>query len=92
MEGGRAAGIVMRWVPGSAFPSEKAWERGCSEAVEARVMESLFADDTTEVGDKKELEAGVQVVKEVMASFEERNNDDKDFGSEQAGGVRMLGS
>ena len=91
----RSAGIVMRWVPWSAFPATQAWERGCSNAVEVRVVDSLFADDTTEIGDKKELETGVQVVKEVMDRFEERNNEAKeetlDFGSVKAGGVRVLG-
>lgn len=59
-------------------------------------MDSLFAGDTTEIGDKEELEEGVAVVKEVMGRFEERNNDGKeevlDFGTEEAEGVRMLGS
>ena len=92
---GRSAGIVMKWVPGSAFPSARAWERGCSDAVEVRITESLFADDTTEIGEKDELTVGLQVVKEVMGRFEERNNEDKeealDFGSDEAGEVRMLG-
>ena len=74
---------------------QQAWERGCSEAVEVRISELLFADDTTELGDKGELEIGVQVVKDVMGQFEERTNESKeevvDFGMEAAGGVRMLG-
>ena len=89
-ESGKTAGIVVRWVPGSAFPSEKSWEKGCSEAVEIVVEKSLFADDTTAVGDKKELEEGVRVMK-----FEERCHDGKeevlDFGTEEGGKVRMLG-
>ena len=94
-EEGKSAGVIMKWVPGSAFPSAQAWERGCSEAVEVRISELLFADDTTELGDKGELEIGVQVVKDVMGQFEERTNESKeevvDFGMEAAGGVRMLG-
>ena len=95
-EDGRGAGIIMRWVPGSAFPAQKTWEKECSEAVSVVVEKSLFADDTTAVGDKCELEVGIEVTKEVMGRFEERNNDDKeekvDFGSEESGKVRMLGT
>ena len=92
---GRTAGIVMRWVPGSAFPAANAWERGCSDAVEVCVEKSLFADDTTAVGDKEELEVGIEVTKEAMGRYEERNNDGKeevlDFGTEEGNKVRMLG-
>ena len=61
---GGSAGIMMRWVPGSAFPATSAWERGCLDAVTVCVEKSLFADDTTAVGDKEELEVGIQVTKE----------------------------
>ena len=92
---GLTAGIVYKWIPGSNFPPEKSWEKENSEAVELTIEKSLFADDTTIVGDKEEIEEGVGATKEVMASFEERNNDGKeeelDFGEESAEGVRMLG-
>ena len=95
-EDGRRAGIVMKWIPGSAFPAVKTWERKCSEAVAVVVEKSLFADDTTAVGEKTELEVGIEVTKEVMGRFEERNNGDKeesvDFGSEESGAIRMLGT
>ena len=56
---------------------------------------SLFADDTTIVGDEEELEDGVAATKKVMGEFEERNNDDKEealvFGVEEGGDIRMLG-
>ena len=86
----------MRWVPGSAFPSERTWEKQCTESVEVVVEKSLFADDTTAVGEKEELDVGIEVTKEVMGWFEERNNDDKEevveFGSEESGNTRMLGT
>ena len=52
---------------------------------------SLFADNMTAVGDKEELEVGIEVTKEVMARFEERNNDGKDFGTKEGGKIRMIG-
>ena len=95
-EEGLVAGGVVKWVPGSAFPSEATWEKKNSEAVEVRVAKSLFADDTTIVGNKEEIERGVDITKQIMNKFEERNNDDKEeellFGSEESGQIRMLGS
>ena len=55
MEEGKTAGLVVKWVPGSAFPAENTWEKKCSEAVTVVVEKSLFADDTTAVGEKQEL-------------------------------------
>ena len=90
------AGVVFRWVPGSSFPSPQGWEDDNSDAIDVVVEKSLFADDTTVVGYVDELEEGVQVVKEVMGWFEERNNDNKEerlvFGEEESGEIRMLGS
>ena len=73
-EDGRQAGIVMKWVPGSAFPAVSTWEKKCSEAVAVTVEKSLFADNTTAVGEKTELEVGIEVTKRIMKQFEERNN------------------
>ena len=57
---------------------------------------ALFADDTTIVGMSGELDEGVRVVKSVMDEWKERNNDAKEevleFGTEEGGGVRVLGS
>ena len=96
IERGVEAGVTFKWVPGNSLPSPKLWERPNSEAVEKKVGKSLFADDTTIVGNKAELERGVETTKEVMNRFEEKNNDDKeetlDFGEESSGGIRMLGS
>ena len=51
------------------------WEKENSEAIKVRVEMSLFADDATIVGNKKEIEEGVKTTKEVTGKFEERNND-----------------
>ena len=59
---GKVAEVVMKWVPGSSFSC--AWE-----AVEVRVPKSLFADDTTIVGNVEELQDGVDITKKVMGSF-----------------------
>ena len=48
------------------------------------------------MGYKEELGQGVATVKEVMGWFEKRNNDEKEeelnFGKEDSGKIRMLGS
>ena len=56
----------------------------------------LFADDTTVVGTKGEMDESVRRVKEVMGRWEERNDEDKEevleFGTEEGDEVRILGS
>lgn len=93
--GSDEVGVVYHWVPGSNFPSTGNWEKTNSEAVTVTVDKSLFADDTTPTGKKKEMEGGLRVMKEVMGRFEERNNDDKEeyleFGSPESEEIRMLG-
>ena len=88
-------GIPFKWVPGSSFPAESLKEKHNSEAKRIRLDKGLFADDTTILGRKKELEIGVRITKETMAKFEERNNDHKeevlDFGEESSNNIRMLG-
>ena len=88
-------GVSVMWVPGSSLPGKRLWEKSNSEAIEVVVDLSLFADDTTVVGDEDELEDGVAATKRVMSRFEERNNDDKEeelpFGREGSSGIRMLG-
>ena len=49
------------------------WERENSEAVELWIDSSLFADDTSVVGEEDEIEDGVRITKKVMGDFEERN-------------------
>ena len=93
---GGAVGVAWRWMPGGSFAGVKAWERGSAEAVSVRLTLGLFADDTTVVGMSGEIEEGVRVTKEVMGRWEERNNDEKEevleFGTEEGGKVRVLGS
>ena len=88
-------GLNFKWVPGSSFPSINGWEKPNSEAKRLKIDKALFADDTTKVGKKKELDIGVRVTKEVMARLEERNNEDKEevleFGEEAGNRIRMLG-
>ena len=62
-------------MPGSSFPGGKFWEKESSETVESRFTCSLFADDTFILGDGEEMEEGVGIIKEVLAEFEEKNND-----------------
>ena len=88
-------GVKIRWQPGNAFPSNL-WEKYSSETESGMVSMSLFADDTTIVGRRDEIEAGTEIVKKIMGDFEEKSNDDKEekleFGSEEGKKIRMLGS
>ena len=46
------------------------------------------------IGSRREIEEGVQSIKEVMQMFEESNNEDKEelkFGTEESGKIRMVG-
>ena len=83
-------GVEWRWIPGSSFAGTG------SEAKEVRFRELLFADDTTIVGTKEEMDGGVNAMKEVMLRFEERSNDRKeeclDFCMEESESIRVLGS
>ena len=61
--GGEGVGVSLRWIPGGSFADTKTWERGSSEAKTVVVSSALFADDTTIVGRRGELEEGVRAVK-----------------------------
>ena len=95
-EAGLETGINYNWVPGSCFPNVSRWEKGNTDAKRVKIYDSLFADDTTPVGKKKELEEGLKTIKEVMNRFEERNNEDKEeelvFGTDEGDKIRMLGT
>ena len=88
-------GIDFKWIPGSNFPSMKTWEKYNSEAKKIKIDSGLFADDTTIIGKKKEIDQGVDETKRIMSMFEERNNEDKeeilDFGTEEGDKIRVLG-
>ena len=89
-------GVEWRWIPGSLFAGTGTWERSGSEAKEVRFRELLFADDSTIVGTKEEMDGGVNAMMEVMWRFEERSNYQKedclDFCMEESDSIRVLGS
>ena len=57
---------------------------------------SLFADDTTIIGMREEVEEGKQIIEKVMGEFEERTNESKeekmDFGAKDSEEIRKLGT
>ena len=89
-------GLNFKWIPGSNIPGNNMREKPNSEAKRIKIDKGLFADDTTIVGKKRELQQGVDETKRVMAMFEERNNEDKEehleFGTDESKKIRMLGS
>ena len=89
-------GVKWHWVPGSNIPDPNKVEKYNSEAVTVPITLFLFAVDTTIVGERKEIQEGVQIVKDVMSQFEEKNNEDKEevavFGTSETEEIRMLGS
>ena len=60
------------------FPAKNLWENYCSEAEGKIVSLSLFANDTTVVGRKEEIDERVREMKKIMSKFEEKNNDNKE--------------
>ena len=62
-EGREEKSVVWMWMPGSSFASERVRERGSGEAKEIRIDCMLFADDTTVVGTKGEMDESVRRVK-----------------------------
>ena len=83
-EGREEKTVVWKWMPGSSFASERVRERGSGEAKEIRIDCMLFANDTTVVGMKGELDESVRHVKEVMDRWEERNKEEVlEFGTEE---------
>ena len=92
----RETGVPWRWVPGNCFPSTGLWEKHNSEAVKHNFTSALFADDTTVLGERVNMETEVEITKEQMGKYEEKTNDAKEealkFGEEGSGDVRMLGS
>ena len=88
-------GVTFNYVPGSYFPSSSTWEKYNSETKKMKLDDALFADDTTLVGKRREIDAGVEETKKIMNKLEERNNDDKEetllFGKQESEDIRMLG-
>ena len=86
-------GVKRKWILGSNIP-DKEHGKTNSKATEIKITLSLFADDTVIVFESRELKERVQIVKDVMESFEERNNEAKQeravFGTSEAREIRML--
>ena len=95
-ERSEGVGVGWKWLPGGSFAGGKVWERGGKECKRVSLTCALFADDTTIVGMSGEIDEGVRAVKSVMNEWEERNNEAKEevleFGTNEGGGVRVLGS
>ena len=88
--------MVWKSVPGGSFAGERVWEHGGAEAVSVSITSALFADDTTLLGKKGDMDENVRVTKEVMSKWEECDNADKEevleFGTNEGANVRVLGS
>ena len=88
-------GIEWSYVPGSNFPGRNLLVKYGSEAMTVRFSSSLFADDTTILGEEGEMTGGMEVVKRTMACFEEKNKETKEetlhFGNLDEETTRMLG-
>ena len=91
--------VDIRWqyIPGSSLPPKDLSKARKSTAKKTVVVtESLFADDTTLVGTRKEMAPGKEVVNATMGTFEERCHPDKEehleLGRPDGDEIRMLGS
>ena len=62
-------GITWKWIPGSSFAGTGIWEKGSAEAKRVQIKDVLFADDTTVLDKKGEINEGVRVTKEVMGRW-----------------------
>ena len=89
-------GVIWKWVPGGSFAGGRVWEKGGAEAVSVSLSSALFADDTSLLGKKGDMDEDVRVTKEVMSKWEESDNADKEevleFGTNEGANVRVLGS
>ena len=73
---GKVAGIQWQWIPGNSLPPKQTRQDGTNTAAQAfEITESLFADDTTLIGYKGELEQGCRIIKRTMQKFEEKCHD-----------------
>ena len=57
---------------------------------------SLFADNTTIIGNNQEIAIGKKIIEEVLGNFEEQTNKSKEedviFGDSEGGNVRIIGT
>ena len=72
-------GVPWKWVKGDFLPPKdpEKWASG-SAAEDVKVSLVLFADDTTLIGTKCELEEGKTAVKNALLEFEEKCHDGKE--------------
>ena len=92
-EGREEKSGVWKWMIGNSLASKGVRERGSDEAKDMRIDCMLFADDTTVVGQKREMDESVRRVKEVMGRWEERNNEEVlEFGTKEGDEVRIFRS
>ena len=91
----KTVGIAWRHLEQNKPPSASQFGKYNSEAKTTSFSMSLFADDTTILGNKDEMETGCQIIKDTMQKFEEKNNSTKEetllFGHQESGEIRMLG-
>ena len=88
-------GIEMQWTPGNSFPPKDTNKANGNSAGEAfRICDVLFADDTTLIGKKSELEIGRDIIVETLEKFEDiclpAKEERMELGSNT--GIRVLGS
>ena len=89
-------GIKWSYMPGNSLPPVHKKYTFNSEAKRTDFDLSLFADDTTIIGNGQEIDMGKELIEEVMGNFEEQTNKSKEehviFGDPESGNTRMLGT
>ena len=92
---GMKVGLEWMWIPGNSFPPRNV-NKPNSNARKFTIEDSLFADDTTLVGNRREMAFGKEVIKREMRKYEEICHDGKEehlnFGRQSGADIRMLGS
>ena len=95
-EKGLDVGLRWSYMPGKSLPPAHKKYTFNSEAKRTDFDLSLFADDTTIIGNNQEIGMGKDIIEEVMGNFEEQTNKSKEehviFGDSESGNVRMLGT
>jgi len=87
-KGKKKVGIEWSFMPGHSLPPKNVKNTFNSEAKNATLTMSLFADDTIIIGMSDEIEEGKQIIEKVMGEFEEK----MEFGGRDSEEIRMLGT
>ena len=94
-ENNQEVGVQWSWITDSNITGSKLWEKYNSETRTVNITLFLFTDNTTIIGNKEEITAVVERIKETMKTLEEANNDDKeaavDFIFQESNNTRMSG-